>query len=72
MSKLFLSLLLTVPAWAGEYAVLANGFRIHAERHETAGASVRLYTKDGVTGSARRFGSVVRSRRIHRAAGHAA
>ncbi len=49
MSKLFLSLILTVPAWAGEYAVLANGFRIHAERHETAGASVRLYTKDGVT-----------------------
>ncbi len=49
MSKLFLSLLLTLPAWAGEYAVLANGFRIHAERHETVGASVRLYTKDGVT-----------------------
>lgn len=49
MSKFFLSLLLTVPAWAGEYAVLANGFRIHAERHETVGASVRLYTKDGVT-----------------------
>ena len=49
MSKLFLSLILTLPAWAGEYAVLANGFRIHAERHETAGASVRLYTRDGVT-----------------------
>ena len=49
MSKLFLSLCLALPAWAGEYAVLANGFRIHAERHETAGASVRLYTKDGVT-----------------------
>ena len=49
MSKLFLSLFLALPAWAGEYAVLANGFRIHAERHEAAGASVRLYTKDGVT-----------------------
>ena len=49
MSRLFLSLFLALPAWAGEYAVLANGFRIHAERHETAGASVRLYTKDGVT-----------------------
>ncbi|MDP8989952.1 MAG: lytic transglycosylase domain-containing protein [Acidobacteriota bacterium] len=49
MSKLFLSLLLALPAWAGEYAVLANGFRIHAERHEAAGGSVRLYTKDGVT-----------------------
>jgi len=41
--------LLALPAWAGEYAVLANGFRIHAERHETAGASVRLYNKGGVT-----------------------
>ena len=49
MSKLLLSLLLALPAWAGEYAVLANGFRIHAERHETAGASVRLYNKGGVT-----------------------
>lgn len=49
MSKLFLSLILALPAWAGEYAVLANGFRIHAERHESAGSSVRLYTKDGVT-----------------------
>ncbi len=49
MSKLFFSLLLALPAWAGEYAVLANGFRIHAERHEAAGANVRLYTKDGVT-----------------------
>jgi soluble lytic murein transglycosylase-like protein len=49
VSKLFLSLLLALPAWAGEYAVLANGFRIHADRHETAGGSVRLYTKDGVT-----------------------
>jgi soluble lytic murein transglycosylase-like protein len=49
VSKLFLSLLLALPAWAGEYAVLANGFRIHAERHEAAGTSVRLYSKDGVT-----------------------
>jgi soluble lytic murein transglycosylase-like protein len=49
VSKLFLSLLLALPAWAGEYAVLANGFRIHEERHEAAGTSVRLYSKDGVT-----------------------
>jgi len=49
VSKLLLSLLLALPAWAGEYAVLANGFRIHADRHETAGASVRLYNKGGVT-----------------------
>lgn len=29
--------------------MLSNGFRIHAERHEVAGSSVLLYTKDGVT-----------------------
>ena len=29
--------------------MLTNGFRIHAERHEIAGSSVLLYTKDGVT-----------------------
>jgi soluble lytic murein transglycosylase-like protein len=49
VSKILLSLILALPAWAGEYAVLANGFRIHAERHETTGSSVLLYTKDGVT-----------------------
>ena len=29
--------------------MLANGFRIRAERHEVAGSSVRLFTQDGVT-----------------------
>jgi soluble lytic murein transglycosylase-like protein len=37
-----------VPVFAGEYAVLSNGFRIHAERHEIAGSNVLLYTKGGV------------------------
>jgi len=36
------------PAFAGEYAVLSTGFRIHAERHEVEGTNVRLYTNDGV------------------------
>lgn len=44
-----IALAAALPACGGEYAVLSNGFRIHAERHETAGSSVRLYTKDGVT-----------------------
>jgi soluble lytic murein transglycosylase-like protein len=35
------------PALAGEYAVLSTGFRIHAERHETAGDVVRLHTATG-------------------------
>jgi soluble lytic murein transglycosylase-like protein len=37
-----------LPAFAGEYAVLANGFRIHAERHEVNGSNVQLFTKDGL------------------------
>jgi len=53
MSKLFsgclwMALATALPAFGGEYAVLSNGFRIRAERHEAAGASVRLYTKDGM------------------------
>jgi soluble lytic murein transglycosylase-like protein len=35
------------PAFAGEYAVLSTGFRIHADRHEVNGANVKLITKDG-------------------------
>lgn len=34
---------------AGEYAVLATGFRIPAERHEVSGPVVRLFLKSGVT-----------------------
>lgn len=37
----------TVSAMAGEYAVLANGQRIHAERHELDGSLVRLIMRDG-------------------------
>lgn len=38
-----------VPALAGEYAVMASGLRLHADRHEISGEVVRLYDKDGVT-----------------------
>lgn len=34
---------------AGEYAVLTNGFRLHADRHELLGDQIRLYDKGGVT-----------------------
>jgi soluble lytic murein transglycosylase-like protein len=37
-----------LPVFAGEYAVLSTGFRIHADRHEIEGPNVRLFTKDGV------------------------
>jgi len=42
-------ILVALPAVAGEYAVLANGFRIHADRHEVHGSTVRLVTNQGVT-----------------------
>ena len=49
MRAQFLCLVLFVlPAMAGEFAVLSSGFRLHAERHETDGDTVRLYTADGV------------------------
>ena len=47
--KLFLSLLLaTLTASAGEYVVLTNGFRIHADSHVAEGSTVRLTTTQGV------------------------
>ena len=47
--KLLLSLLLAVlSASAGEYVVLTNGFRIHADSHVAEGSIVRLTTSKGV------------------------
>ncbi|MDP9171120.1 MAG: lytic transglycosylase domain-containing protein [Acidobacteriota bacterium] len=40
---------LAAPLFAGEYAVLANGSRLHGERHEMDGALVRLFSDTGVT-----------------------
>ena len=34
-------------AFAGEYAVLASGARLHIDRHEADGAIVRLYYGSG-------------------------
>lgn len=42
-----IGLLAAANAWAGEYAVLTTGYRIHAERHAAAGETVTLYEKDG-------------------------
>lgn len=39
--------MVAVPVWAGEYVVLGNGFRIHAERHEIDGATVRVFNDGG-------------------------
>jgi soluble lytic murein transglycosylase-like protein len=49
-AKVFAAFLaLAGSCFAGEYAVLSSGFRIHADRHETEGAVVRLYANGGVT-----------------------
>jgi hypothetical protein len=45
----FILVFAAVPALAGEYAVLASGLRLHADRHEISGEVVRLYDKEGVT-----------------------
>jgi soluble lytic murein transglycosylase-like protein len=46
--KLLFFIALSLPAFAGEYAVLSSGLRLRIERHESAGTSLRLYTsKDG-------------------------
>jgi soluble lytic murein transglycosylase-like protein len=36
-----------MPAFAGEYAILSSGLRLHIDRHETDGGTVRLFTKEG-------------------------
>jgi soluble lytic murein transglycosylase-like protein len=48
-NKVFLCfLIVTMAARAGEYAVLSNGFRIHADSHVVDGSVVRLRTAQGV------------------------
>ncbi len=47
MKALFVLSFITLSATAGEYAVLANGQRIHAERHEFEGNLIRLITTTG-------------------------
>ena len=44
-----LCLLLVSPVFAGEYAVLSSGARLHADRHEADGGHVRLYNGAGYT-----------------------
>jgi soluble lytic murein transglycosylase-like protein len=46
--KLLFAIFVALPAFAGEYAVLSTGFRIHAERHEVDGSNTRLFTKEGM------------------------
>src|SRR6266567_6217571 len=47
MKALILMFALAARSFGGEFAVLATGFRLHADRHEFDGATVKLYQKDG-------------------------
>lgn len=47
MKALFILLATIVSAAAGEYAVLTNGQRIHAQSHESDGGLIRLVTRTG-------------------------
>jgi soluble lytic murein transglycosylase-like protein len=55
VKRIFLSLVAACPVFAGEYAVLQNGFRIHADRHEVVADKTRLHigtgSMDVLTGS---------------------
>jgi len=47
--KLLLCLLtIAITASAGEYVVLSNGFRIHADSHATDGVTTRIQTSQGI------------------------
>jgi soluble lytic murein transglycosylase-like protein len=46
--KVLIAIVVVSPAFAGEYAVLTTGFRIHADRHEVEGSSIKLFTTDGM------------------------
>jgi hypothetical protein len=47
ISRLGAVLLLAANAFAGEYAILANGSSMHVDRHEQNGQQVRVYMNDG-------------------------
>jgi soluble lytic murein transglycosylase-like protein len=47
VKRIVLSLVAVCPLFAGEYAVLQNGFRIYADRHEIVDGKARLHTGSG-------------------------
>lgn len=47
VKRIVLSLVSLCPVFAGEYAVLQNGFRIYADRHEIVEGKTRLHTGSG-------------------------
>lgn len=47
LTKFLIPLLLATPLFAGEYAVLRNGYRMSVERHESTENGTRLYLPGG-------------------------
>jgi len=48
MLRIFLLTLVALPLMAGEYAMLASGARLRADRHEQSGDTIRLFAGQGV------------------------
>lgn len=49
MRRFAFLLILSSSVFAGEYAVLSSGARLHVDRHEVEGTKVKLYNGDGYT-----------------------
>ena len=49
MHVLILVALFALPLFAGEFAILSSGARLHADRHEVNGDVTRIFHKGGVT-----------------------
>jgi soluble lytic murein transglycosylase-like protein len=47
VKRVFLCLALVCPSFAGEHAILQNGFRIYADRHEAVEGKIRLHIGTG-------------------------
>src|SRR5271163_3851266 len=47
MKVLILMLALAFSSFAGEFAVLSTGYRLHVDHHDLDGSHVLLYQKDG-------------------------
>jgi soluble lytic murein transglycosylase-like protein len=45
--RLLVLFLVVSSVWAGEYALLAGGGRLHVDRHEETGGTIRLYLGSG-------------------------
>ena len=58
------------PAWAGEYVLLGSGFRLHADRHEVDGGTVRIFSAGGIVEMPETAVTGYEQEEIRRSSGH--